>query len=290
MDAKRAFTLIELLVVIAIIAILAALLLPALSKAKVKAQGIMCMSNGKQLGLAWLMYADDNNGVCCQNMEGGDPNTPSWVLGWENFIPDNTENTNLQMLTQGLLWPYSKSAGIYKCPADTYLALQGTQKLPRLRSLSMNAYIQGNGYAGSGQTWYPNYRCYNKLTDIVNPKPTDLFVFVDEHPDSINDGWLIVDPEHPDEVGERSAGQLSQRRLRFHLRGRPLGDSQVVGGNHVCPSPAATARRLLRHFPGGSGHHLDAKPLHCACGTVKCLRHKNISSSLDSDCVPSLWN
>ncbi len=201
MDAKRAFTLIELLVVIAIIAILAALLLPALSKAKVKAQGIMCMSNGKQLGLAWLMYADDNNGVCCQNMEGGDPNTPSWVLGWENFIPDNTENTNLQMLTQGLLWPYSKSAGIYKCPADVYLALQGTQKLPRLRSLSMNAYIQGNGYAGSGQTWYPNYRCYNKLTDIVNPKPTDLFVFVDEHPDSINDGWLIVDPNTPTKWG-----------------------------------------------------------------------------------------
>src|ERR1017187_9612541 len=108
--AFSAFTLIELLVVIAIIAILAAMLLPALNKAKIKAQQIQCLGNHKQLGLAWIMYAGDNRDFCCLNAQGYLGATfPNWVWGWEDFNVGNTENTNINMIKNGLLWPYSLS-------------------------------------------------------------------------------------------------------------------------------------------------------------------------------------
>ena len=197
-DFTHGFTLIELLVVIAIIAILAALLLPALRHAKIKGQAIYCMNDQKQMTLAWLMYADDNHGNLMPNATGSQPLNLFWVLGWMDFAANNTDNTNINNLTTNVIAPYIQNINIYKCPADSYLCQEINGSVPRVRSVSMNGYIEGGGaYAGKhgpyDSEYQPGFYAYDNLRDIIAPSPSLLWVFVDEQADSINDGYLRKD-------------------------------------------------------------------------------------------------
>lgn len=197
------FTLIELLVVIAIIAILAAMLLPALARAKQQAQGVKCMSNTKQMMLAYKMYVDDFQGKLPPNEESqqaaqhpAPSQHPGWVSGWEDYADQYGDDTNTDYLVNpayAALGPYTKNPALYRCPAD-----QSTDQKehPRVRSYSMNQAVGPNTAGTSdGQGLHlpaPPYEVFTRESDVGKLSPVNLFVFLDEHPDSINDGGFAV--------------------------------------------------------------------------------------------------
>ena len=187
--SKKAFTLIELLVVIAIIAILAAMLLPALAKAKQKAQGMRCLNNLKQLQLSWIMYAGDYNDLMVTN--GFDPNNV-WVLGDVGVnSPTPTDLTNTIRIQKGLLFPYSKSVGIYVCPTAKAIKPAGANfSAVAVRHYSIGGRMGGD--PGTENTVLPGYPAYTKVSAVRNPGPSEALVFVEESANTIDDGYFAV--------------------------------------------------------------------------------------------------
>lgn len=242
--ALLAFTLMELLAVIIIIGVLAAIILPALAGARERSRGIYCVNNTRQLTLAWNLYADDHEGFLPYNlsMDGTFRTNANWVnnvMTWNL----NSDNTNLATITEAALGPYVLGVtSIYHCPSDHVLsAVQSAAGWSqRIRSYSMNTMV-GNpsiSVTNTVNTSNPNYRQFLKLDQI--PQPTEIFVFLDEHPDSIDDG-CFVDTE-PGSTG-------------YSINSVPINEWRDLPGSYHNRSAAfsfADGHGSLHHWQNGS--------------------------------------
>ncbi len=183
---NSAFTLFELLVILIVIAFLVCALLPVLARTNQDTNAVQCLNNFRQLMNGWKMYSDDYQGKLARNCDC----TPNWIKGLLDFSssPDNTNVNNL-VGSSALLGVYVRSASFFKCPADKSMVRNSSTWMPRVRSISMNAYV-GEGSHG----WNTSYRQYEKSIDIVSPTPANLWILIDEHEDSINDGAFYTAP------------------------------------------------------------------------------------------------
>ena len=255
-----AFTLVELLVVIAIIAILAGLVLPALGRAKTKAQGLQCGNNLGQLTLAWLMYADENEGRVppATSLTGR-----AWVNGRLDFEPDNRSNWDVELdIMQSPLWPYCGSAtGLFKCPADKSQVKPSSgpyrgRPLPRVRSISMN-YWFGATDGASYATWDAGWKIHRRTSDLTDPTPTGTFVFLDQSEDTLYGSAFAVDMiGYPDQPQKRqffgdfpacyhhlaaglsfADGHWEIKRWKDPRTCPPIQENRFLGHDRRVPSP-----------------------------------------------------
>jgi len=250
-ELRNGFTLIELLVVIAIIAILAGLLLPAMSKAKQKAHAISCLNNHRQLTYGWMLYADDNEGKITaasdpRDAGGPDPLKPAWVRGLLNFDPSNRSNWDVEKdIKTSVLWPYVQSAGIFKCPADKSTVRVDGKVLPRVRSMAMNVHC--GAWGENERVYWYGYKVYQQQSDFVDPGPASTFVFLDVREDSTNFGNFLVGmkgyPHQPEET------TIFDYPASYHNQSATLsfadGHSEVKKWQHPDTMPPLVKGELL---------------------------------------------
>ncbi len=235
---------IELLVVIAIIAILAAMLLPALARAKLKAQGVQCMSNHRQLAYAWRQYTEDNRDVllyASANLNGGAWQPGTWMSGGLDFNPGNPSNYDPSVnIWRSPMWPYcGKALGIFKCPSDTSYVVVNGVSMPRVRTMVMNLFLggfegTGGGSSGSDVFSAKTWILYKKYADLAIPGAAKIFVFLDEREDAINWGNFYTDMTgYPTSGSMRNAAEYKLADLPAAYHGNACGFSFADGHSEL---------------------------------------------------------